>query len=114
MCSVVVPEKTPLSQEIIVDNYLAEIKINGEILKIYDSKLSSNPTKFDFILNSNDKLDIKIRNDEGPMGSLANLKYYDLNEKVKSFSTCMLVGVVKGIFLLNIIIINIIIVIYLL
>ena len=59
-CSVVVPEKTPLSQEIKVDNYLAEIKINGEILKIYDSKLSSNPTKFDFILNSNDKLDIKI------------------------------------------------------
>ena len=34
-CSVIVPENIPFLQEIRVDNYLAEIKINRETLKDY-------------------------------------------------------------------------------
>ena len=86
-CSVVVPENTPLIQQITADSYLSEIKINGESLKLYDNIVLFNTILVSFVLNYKDKLDIKIRNNEGPMGLLASLKYYDPNGNIKSFDT---------------------------
>ena len=86
-CSVIVPENSPLMQKIIVDDYLTEIKVNGESLKIYDDKLLKNTVPFSFILNSKDKLEIKIRNKNENIGLGAELKYYDINGNIKTFNT---------------------------
>ena len=85
-CSVTIPKIEPLKQIIESKSYLTEIKINGKALKIYDDKLFKNTVPYSFVLNSNDKIDVKIRSG-GSMTLLAILQYYDPNGNIKTFNT---------------------------